>query len=539
MTLPDIVAAMQRPSFYPHAPAAVSMEQTHISYVFLAGDFVYKIKKPVRFTFLDFSTLEQRRKLCHEEVRLNRRLAPDVYLGVLSLCLESGELCLREGDDPGAIEYVVHMRRLPHDRLLDRLLDLGQVDVPMVEGIALALAEFHSRAACAPEITANGSPTSVWAILKDNYDNGRRFRGISLDESDDEAIQEFSRSFLDSRAELLRQRQQQGKIRECHGDLHSEHICLTDPLVIFDCIEFNTQFRYIDVVSDIAFLTMDLDYHGRPDLSQALLRQYQAAAQDPDVHELAPFYQCYRAYVRGKVDSLKSTESDVPEAERQQALAGARRHFELAYRYTWAATPALVVVCGLSGSGKTSVAERLARRTGFLHVNSDIVRKQLAGIVPTARPAAVPAALPPAVSTGTYESGIYSREFSQRTYAALLEAALQSLSHGCGVILDATFQLRRGREEARAIANQMSVPVLFVECECSPEETQRRLQQRQARADSPSDADWNVYLRQKQAYEPFTEGEPGYLKLDTTATTRDTAPIEVALRGLLTRFKAP
>ncbi len=521
MTLPEIVAAMQSPLFYAHRPPSVSMEQTHISYVFLAGDFVYKIKKPVHFTFLDFSTLELRRRLCHEEIRLNRRLAPDVYLGVLSLCVEDDKLRLGEADDPGAIEYVVHMRRLPHERLLDRLLDLGQVDVAMIERIAVALAKFHRQAAAAPEITANGSPAAVWAILKDNYDNGRRFRGISLDESDDEAIQEFSRRFLEARQELLRQRQQQGKIRECHGDLHSEHICLTDPLVIFDCIEFNTQFRYIDAVSDIAFLAMDLDYHDRSDLAAALLKKYQEAAQDPHVDTLAPFYQCYRAYVRGKVDSLKSVESDVPQAERQQASAGARRHFELAYRYTWTATPALVVVCGLSGSGKTSVAEHLARRTGFLHVNSDVVRKQLAGIAPTARP------------TGDYESGIYSREFSERTYAALFEAGRQGLARGRGVILDATFQLRRGRDEARAIAAQASVPLLLVECVCSPEETQRRLQERQARADNPSDADWDVYLRQKQAYEPFAAGEPSYLNLDTTATTQNVRPIEAALRQFL------
>ncbi len=515
-----IVEAMSRPQFYPHRPAAVTVEQTHISYVFLAGDQVYKIKKPVRFSFLDFSTLDRRRRLCHEEVRLNRRLAADIYLGVVAVCDDNGRLRLGSEEEPAAVEYAVHMRRLPHQRLLDHLLDHGDVSPAMIEELATRLVEFHGQATCDPEITANGSAEGIWRILEDNYANGRRFRGNTIESGDDDAIQRFARSFLDDHAEMFRRRQEEGRIRECHGDLHSEHVCFTDALVIFDCIEFNTQFRYIDVASDIAFLAMDLDYHGRSDLAELFVERYARGSRDHDALRLLPFYKCYRAYVRGKVDSLKSVEPDVPEAERAAAGASARRHFELAYRYTWAYTPALVVVCGLSGTGKSALATALAARTGFVHLNSDVVRKQLAGLPPTFR------------ARTAYDTGLYTPELSERTYRTMLETAEDHLRVGRGVILDATFQLRRGRDEARAIAARRSLPILFVECECDPAEVERRIHQRQASADSPSDADWTVYLQQRQRYQPFAPEETAErLIADTTDPNRRfTAQIEARLR---------
>ena len=516
-----IVEAMSRPQFYPHRPAAVTVEQTHISFVFLAGDQVYKIKKPVRFSFLDFSTLDRRRRLCHEEVRLNRRLAADIYLGVVSVCDDNGRLRLGSEDDPAAVEYAVHMRRLPHQHLLDHLLDHGDVSPAMIEQLAARLVEFHAKAACGPEITANGSADAVWRVLEDNYSNGRRFRGNTIAAGDDDAIQKFARSFLDDHAEMFRRRQEEGRIRECHGDLHSEHVCFSNGLVIFDCIEFNTQFRYIDVASDIAFLAMDLDYHGRSDLAELFVDAYVRGSGDHEARRLLPFYKCYRAYVRGKVDSLKSIEPDVPEAERVAASASARRHFELAYRYTWAYTPALVVVCGLSGTGKSALAAALAARTGFVHLNSDVVRKQLAGLPPTFR------------ARTAYDTGLYTPELSERTYRTMLETADDHLGCGRGVDLDATFQLRRGRDEARAIAARRSLPILFVECECAPGEVERRIRQRQERADSPSDADWNVYLQQRQRYQRFEDDEvPARLVADTTDPCRSfIAQIEARLRG--------
>jgi aminoglycoside phosphotransferase family enzyme/predicted kinase len=504
---------MSRPDFYAHRPAAVTLVQTHISYVLLAGERVYKIKKAVRFTFLDFSTLERRRHFSHEEVRLNRRLAPDVYCGVLAVSAEHGAYRLTSEDDPSAVEYVIEMRRLPADRMLDQLLDRNAVLPALIDAIADRLAEFHRRADAGPAVTANGDPAHVLAVLEDNYANARPFRDVTIAAPDDDAIQRFARGFLRTHAALFRRRQAEQRIRDCHGDLHSEHICCTEPLVIFDCIEFNAQFRYCDVASEMAFLAMDLDYHAHPELAVRLVDRYTAGAADPDLRRLLPFYQCYRAYVRGKVDSLKSREEEVAPAERVAAQDSARRHFALAYRYTWAYSPALVAIAGLSGTGKSSVGAALHARTGFAHINSDVVRKRLAG-VPIDAPSKPTA----------YDAGIYTPELSAQTYQAMLDEAARQVGARRGAILDATFQLRGGRDAARAVARQHDVPFLLVECRCDEGEVRRRLHRRIEHAGGPSDADWNVYLEQRNRFEPIGSDEGSdHLIVDTGAPAEQSA----------------
>jgi len=517
VTLPAVVAAMLRPDFYPERPPAVTLVQTHISYVLLAGDAAYKIKKPVRFSFLDFSTLVRRRHFCHEEVRLNRRLAADVYLGVVGICRSGGAYRLGAEDDPEAVEYAVHMRRLPDDQTLDRLLDRNQVTPAMIDAVAARLAEFHRHADAGPQVTANGDPAAIWGVLEDNYNGVRVFRGDTIAPGDDDAIQRFSRDFLARNDLLFRKRQAERRIRECHGDLHSEHICFSPQLVIFDCIEFNEAFRYCDVASDIAFLAMDLDYHGHPELAADFVACYAAYAEDADLPRLAPFYQCYRAYVRGKVDSLKSVEEEVAPAERDAARRSAVRHFALAYRYTWAATPSLVVIAGLSGTGKSAIAAALHARTGFVHLNSDVIRKRLAGVLPQVR----------------LSEEYYTEVYGERTYAELFAQAGAQLAAGRGVILDATFQRRTGRDTARALARAHGVPFLLVECRCSDDEVRRRLARRAHEHHTASDADWSIYVEQRSRYEPFAADELGHrLLLDTTAPATDlTALIEPELRG--------
>lgn len=517
MGLPALVAAMLRPEMYPHRPAEVTLVQTHISYVCIAGSEVYKIKKPVRFSFLDFSTLAQRHHFCREEVRLNRRLAPDVYLGIVAICPADTGYRLGDESDPAAVEYAVHMRRLPDDRMLDRLLAAGAATAEMIDQLALRLAEFHRQADAGPEVIANGDPAAIARVLEDNFTGMQRFRDVTIVAADDDLIQAFSRAFLQENATLLHQRQAQRRIRDGHGDLHSEHICFADSLVIFDCIEFNRAFRYCDVASEIAFVAMDLDYHERPDLTARLIRSYAAHAQDPELPRLVPFYQCERAYVRGKVDSLKSVEEEVGEPERLAAQQSARAHFALAYRYTWAYTPCVVVVMGLSGTGKSAVADALRRRTGFLHLNSDVVRKRLAGLTPDTRG----------------DATLYTPERSAQTYAALLHAAADHVAGGGGVIVDATFQRRSDRQQVRALAASHGVPLLCVECQCSEAEVRRRLALRERQRDSPSDADWSVYLEQRRRYEPLTPAEEAdALRLDTTAAVaHNVAAIERALRS--------
>jgi hypothetical protein len=502
VNLPPLIEAMRQPGFYPHRPTAVSLVQTHISYVFLADAEVYKVKKPVRFSFLDFSTLARRRHFCHEEVRLNRRLADRVYLGVVGIRPDGASFSLCDVDHPEAVEYAVRMRRLPEDRILTRLLTTGSVTAAMIDDLAERLVAFHRRSRSDEVVNENGRPEAVRAIIEENFAAVRPFRDRTIASFDDDRIQRFARAFLAREAELFARRQRQHRIREGHGDLHSEHICLTDPPVIFDCIEFNERFRYCDVASEIAFLAMDLDFHDQSGLAERLVGRYAALSADPDLSRLMPFYKCYRAYVRGKVDSLTSAEDEVEAADREAARTSARRHFALACRYAWADRPYLIAVGGLSGTGKSTVAAALADRTGFVHLSSDVIRKELAGL-----PADASAKAP-------YARDLYDREHTARTYRALLERAGRHLGAGRGVILDATFQRRADRDAVRGVARRKSSALLFVECRSGEDDVRRRLA---ARAGGPSDADWEVFRRQKALYEPFgAEEREERLELDTS-----------------------
>ncbi|MBX3026787.1 AAA family ATPase [bacterium] len=517
--LPPVVRAMLEPGFYPAPPASVELRQTHISYVLLAGDQVYKLKKPVRFAFLDFSTLARRRHFCAEEVRLNRRLADDVYRGVLAIVPRDGGFALAPADAADAVEYAVHMRRLPEARVLASLLDAGGADAALIDRIAARLAAFHAAAETSPAIARGGDPAEIARLMDEDFAEVAALHGDTISADDDAAIQGWCHARLAALAPLLRRRQVSGRIRDGHGDLHAEHVyCLeSGELVIVDCIEFNPAFRRRDVAADLAFLAMDLACHGRDDLAARLVASYAGQTDDPELPALIPFYACQRAYIRGKVDSLKSREAEVAPADAAAARASAVRHFALALRYTWGDAPPLVVVCGLSGSGKSTVAAALAARTGFVHLNSDRTRKALAGLAPTER--------------GGPE--LYTPERSAATYAALHDGAGAALAAGRGAIIDATFQRREHRDRAAAVARAAGAPLLFVECRADDAETRRRLARRGARADDPSDADWAVYQRQRATYEPLADDEP-HLTIDTSRPAAAVlAEIEAALRRAL------
>lgn len=505
---------MTEKEFYPHRPAQVELRQTHISYVFLAGKYVYKVKKPVRFAFLDYSNLHKRLYFCLEEVRLNRRLAPKIYLGVVPIYQgEKGFLLADESPqvDPSTVrEYAVKMLRLPERQILNRLVKERQVGKEEISSISKELVSFHLSAAT-EKASIYGAPNAIRRLATENFKETECFVGKTISQKMFHKIQEYSLDFLNVHAELFKSRIQDGKVREGHGDLRAEHICLTDEIAIFDCVEFAEGFRYCDVASEVAFLAMDLDFLNVPDLSEHLAAEYAEMGHDEALSLLLPYYKCYRAYVRGKVESLKSQEQEVPEDERKGASGRSQRYFSLAYRYVHGAPrAAMLIVCGMAGTGKSTVALMLADLTGFQLLNSDVIRKRLAH-GSTTEP----------VVRG-YRRGIYSDSFTRLTYQTLLAEAERSLKAGRGVIVDATFKDGENRRLFLTQAANMGIPVFFIECRAREQEIFRRLQQREKESGQVSDADWQVYLRQRSEFTSLTEiPDRIHLIVDTESDGRD------------------
>jgi len=506
--LPALVEAMLRPEFYLHRPRRVALIQTHISYVFVAGRFVYKLKKPVKFSFLDFSRRAARFRACSDEVRFNSRLSPSIYLGVYPVLRDTHGFRLGSkvaAPDSRAEDYVVKMRRLPQSRFLDHLVAAKRVWLRHIRLIAVRLASFHRRASV-ERAWAYGSASAVRKLAIGNLKECRGFVGRTVTREQFGAINRYVRRFAKSHWELLNSRARTGHVREGHGDLRAEHICLERrDVAIFDCVEFSEALRYCDVASEIGFLAMDLDRLGAHRLAGELVAAYASLAHDDALAMLVPFYKCHRAVVRAKVDMLRSLESEISSRQRGAALQSAQRYFELAMRYALCAAPAVIVVCGASGTGKSSIARLLHARLGFAVMNSDCVRKRLAGIPAQQR-----------VRAG-YAEGIYSDEFTRRTYSTMLSEAQKTMRAGRGVILDATFKDPRDRRRVLDLAKRRGLPVLFVECVASESEIVRRLQRRRLRADEVSDATAQVYLRQRREYVPLREVErENYLRINTT-----------------------
>ncbi len=500
--LPPLIRALLRPSAYPHPVERVQLLQTHISYVLLAGDHVYKIKKPVDFGFLDFSTLAKRRYYCRQEIVLNSRLCPDTYLGVSRIRRTRPESSRRGGDavsidGPGrVIEYAVHMRRLPAERMMDHLLAEGRVTATMAQDVADRLADFHRDAESNPRIARYGE----WAIRYAWGENLRQWAadiGQTITEEQDRILRAYGEAFFAQGRALLRGRVDQLRIRDCHGDLRSDAVCFVDGLCLFDCIEFNRRFRYTDVAGDVGFLAMDLDYRGRPDLAEAFVDRYVEVSGDDGLRDVIDFYKCYRACVRGKVEGFRLSQPGVAASERRAASRAARRYFELACGYAASLPPPLLIItCGATASGKSTLARHLGETAGFEVISSDRVRKALAGLEESEH------------RFEPFHGGIYSPEFTDRTYAAILENARQALAEGRSVIVDASFIRRQYRRWARRLAREMGAQFVCLEFQVSDSAVRRRLARRLREGGDPSDARWEIYAAQKRTFQRPSEVPP-------------------------------
>jgi len=319
------------PEIYPDRPPVIRLIETHISLVFLTGKFAYKIKKPVDFGFLDFTSLEKRKFFCEQEIKLNRRLSTAIYLDVVRITREGDRILLEGGGEP--VEYAVKMKQVPEEKLMDRLLEKKQVSPEMIEAVSEKLVKFYSAAETNDLIKSFARPERVKQDTDENFEQTEQYIDVTIPRKVYEEVKDRTNGFFKTKGELFQRRIAAGRIRDCHGDLRLEHIFWGEEIAILDCIEFNERFRYTDVAADIAFPAMDLDYHGREDLSEHLIRTFVRESGDRGLMEVLDFYKCYRAYVRGKVESFRRDDPDLSDREKKEALKRAKRYFDLASRY--------------------------------------------------------------------------------------------------------------------------------------------------------------------------------------------------------------
>jgi len=326
--LPELVQALLEPKAYPEYPQRIELKQTQMSFILLTDNFVYKVKKPVNLGYLDYTTLEKRHFYCHREIELNQRLCPNVYLRVVPITKDKGNFII--GGQGKAIEYAVKMRRLPQEAMMDVLLTNNQLSSEMVNNVARKLAEFHQKAEV---VSGFGDLDTITTNTEENFTQTEKYIGNTILRGTYLNTTNYTHAFMIENTPLFHKRVAGGRIRDCHGDLHAAHICFTDDICIYDCIEFNDRFRYCDVASEVAFLAMDLDHYRQTDLSRSFVNAYVVRSQDNELLKLLNFYKCYRAYVRGKVESFKLDDPHIPDEERARALATARSYFDLAQSY--------------------------------------------------------------------------------------------------------------------------------------------------------------------------------------------------------------
>lgn len=502
--LPPLIQALLEPSAYPHPVDRIELRQTHISYVLLTGENVYKIKKPVNFGFLDFSTLGKRRFYCGREVAFNSPLCADTYLGVVPIRQRDGQFSV--GGIGRVIEYAVHMRRLPEDRMMHNLLARDEATPLMVKAVAEKLAAFHASAEVSPRLACYGD----WAIRYNTTENIAQWTpyvGRTLTARQDRIMRAFVDAFYARKADVLQRRIADLRIHRVHADLRSDSIVIgktrarpgPEDICIFDCVEFSRRLAILDVARDVGFLKMDLDYRGRGDLADAFVTHYEEVSRDRDLLEILDFYAFYSACVRGKVEAFLLDQPEVPAPEKRRARDASCSYFDLACRYAESLSPAmLVITCGLPATGKSTVARALGE-SGFTVLASDVVRKELAGVAPDER------------RLEGFRGGIYSPEFTERTYQALLDRARALLLQGRLVVLDASFNRRSHRRAAERLSRQAGAQFACLWFDLPEHVILDLLERRFRGGKGPSDARPEIFARQKRRFQRPIEVSPGRL----------------------------
>jgi aminoglycoside phosphotransferase family enzyme/predicted kinase len=496
----SLLKQMQQPEFYPHpVKEPIELVQTHASAVFLTGDYAYKLKKPVNFGFLDYSTLSQREYFLNQELQLNKPVAPDIYLEVLPIT-QSADRAILEGEGK-PIEFVLRMNQFPEANLLLNLFNAGKLANEHLIELGKVVAKFHAQAKTSPDIQNFGDIQKIKKSIDENYAQTEQYIGIAQTQKQYDETRHFTDNFLAQKKDWFELRQKSHKIRECHGDLHLKNICLWhNKIQLFDRIEFNEEFRFVDVMYDVAFTVMDLDARERRDFSNLFLNTYLEQSGDWQGLQVLPLYLSRQAYVRAKVTSMLLEDSAVSAEQKQEAITTASNYYKLAWQYTKKPQGKLILMSGLSGSGKTTVARELAPKINAIHLRSDAVRKHLAGI--------------PLDFRG--DDSLYTSEMTDRTYHRLLELGKMLVSQGYSTILDAKFDRRIWREKALEIAESEAVPCQIIYCTAPVAMLRDRLTQRTG---DISDATSDLLVQQQAIAEAFTEVENAHtITIDTSQT---------------------
>ena len=488
------VERLLTPGAYPHPAGRIELLETHISWVLLAGDYAYKIKKPVSLGFVDFSTLQSRRFYCEEELRLNRRTAPELYLAVVPV---TGTPENPSMDGKGeAFEYAVKMRRFPQEALLDRVAKAGQLAAAQVEAFARSVARFHGEVGRAGAEGAFGSPSAILADAVDNFAQLELLDGPADTREARQALASWTLREFNRLEPVLARRKQGGFVRECHGDLHLGNVALLQGRpVAFDAIEFNEAFRWVDVMNEVAFPVMDLVHHGLDALAHRFLDAYLDATGDYAGLRTLRFYLTYRAMVRAKVSCIRAHQGGISAADRERSANACRGHLELAQRLARRPPGVLVAMHGVSGSGKTTISGHLVEALGAVRLRSDVERKRLHGLDALARTDSAPGA------------GLYAPEADRITYGRLAALAGEVLDAGYPVVVDAAFLKHSWREMFREFARERGVPFVLVACAAPVEMLRERVVRREREGTDPSEAGLAVLERQAGKLEPLLAEE--------------------------------
>ncbi|NRB39049.1 MAG: AAA family ATPase [Pseudomonadales bacterium] len=484
----QLISSLQCNEAYPHPTSDVSVIETHISWVLLTGSFAYKLKKHLDYGFLDYTSLEKRKHCCEEELRLNSRYSQGLYLSVVPI---TGSIDAPYIDGSGEIiDYAVKMTEFTQDQLLDRTLNRGEINPQQIDELAICLAEFHELAPVAEQIEDMaddtldnnldlGSFAAVIAPVIGNFEQLKSLATISKEPVFQQqllALNIWTQNEIERLAPLLQQRKSAGFIRECHGDLHLGNMAILDgQITFFDGIEFNEQFRWIDTISELAYLLMDLENRGQRRWANRLLNKYLEYTGDFKGLSLLQFYKVYRALIRAKVAALRLNQDHLPMEEQQQCHLDCQQYLQLASSYTQDRPVFLAITHGVSASGKTTYSGLIAEQCQAIRLRSDIERKRLCGLSPLAN------------SHSSHQEGIYTLQASRQTFNHIEKLAQQLIQARLPVIVDATFLSADLRLQFQRLAERLNVPFIIIDCQAEQQELTQRLSHKPAKDASEAD----------------------------------------------------